>query len=49
MKTVIAELSEEQIEFIKQKQPDIVKKIQNNNVIMWNDRIEHIEKHRLDF
>ena len=49
MKTVIAELSKEQIEFIKQKQPDIVKKIQNNNVIMWNDRIEHIEKHRLDF
>ncbi len=49
MKTIIAELSKEQIEFIKQKQPDIVEKIQNNHVIMWEDRLEHIKKHRMDF
>lgn len=49
MKKVIAELSKEQVEFIKQKQPDIFDRIQNNSIIMWDDRLEHIQKHRLDF
>ncbi len=49
MKKIIAELSKEQIEFIKQKQPNIIDRIQNNSVIMWDDRLEHIQKHRLDF
>ena len=46
---VIGKLDDEIIEFLNTKKPDFAEKIKNNKIIMWSERLEHIEKHKNNF
>lgn len=45
----IGKLDDKKLKFIFEKRPDFANEIKNTNIIMWDDRIEHIEKHRMNF
>ncbi len=46
---VIGELSEDLISILKQKKPDFIQQIKNRRIIMWSERLVHIEKHKNNF
>lgn len=45
----IGKLDDKKLKFISEKRPDFANEIKDTNIIMWDDRIEHIEKHRMNF
>lgn len=45
----IGKLDDKKLKFLSEKRPDFVKEIKNTDILMWDDRIEHIEKHRMNF
>lgn len=45
----IGKLDDKKLKFLLEKRPDFVKEIKNTDILMWDDRIEHIEKHRMNF
>lgn len=45
----IGNLSKEQIDLIVQNSPDLKGVLKPKNILMWSNRLEHIEKHRSDF
>lgn len=46
---IIGNIDEKKLEFILKRRPDFALKIKSNDILMWDDRIEYIEKHRLNF
>ena len=46
---VIGILDEEKLEFIKEKNPEFFQKIVDPEIIMWDERLAHIEKHRPNY
>lgn len=45
----IGKLDDKKLKFLSEKRPDFAKEIKNTDILMWDDRIEHIEKHRMNF
>ena len=45
----IGKLSSKHIDLIIQNRPDLADVLKNNNILMWSNRLEHIEKHRSNF
>lgn len=45
----IGNLDNEKLKFISEKRPDFASKIKSNDILMWDNRFEHIEKHRMNF
>ncbi len=45
----IGKLDEKKLKFISEKRPDFANEIKDTDIIMWDDRIDHIEKHRMNF
>ncbi len=45
----VGKLSKEQIDLIIQNRPDLEDVLKTNNILMWSNRLEHIEKHRSNF
>ncbi len=45
----IGKLDEKKLKFISEKRPDFANEIKDTDIIMWDDRIDHIEKHRINF
>lgn len=48
-KKIIGFLDEEILQLLSRERPDVVERIKNNEITMWDDRIEHIKKHRFNF
>ncbi len=46
---VIGELSEELLEFLSDKKPEFIRRIKNKRIVMWSERLDHIEKHKNNF
>lgn len=46
---VIGKLDKKKLEFIAEKRPAFAEQIKSNDIIMWDDRMEHIAKHRMNF
>lgn len=45
----IGTLDDKKLKFISGKRPDFANEIKGTDIIMWDDRIDHIEKHRMNF
>lgn len=45
----IGKLDDKKLKFIYEKRPDLAFEIKDTDILMWDDRIEHIEKHRMNF
>jgi len=46
---VIGYLSDDMIDSIGRNKPEFLKQIRDRKIIMWDDRLEHINKHKYDF
>lgn len=46
---IIGKLDKEKLEFIVEKRPDFAEQIKTSDIIMWDDRMDHIAKHRMNF
>lgn len=46
---VIGELSTNTLDFLKEKNPSFAQQIKNKRIVMWSERLEHIEKHKNNF
>lgn len=46
---IIGTLNKKKMKFISEKQPDFALELKNPNIVMWEDRIAHIKKHRMNF
>lgn len=47
--SVIGYLSDEKLDSIRKNKPEFLEKIKDRKIIMWDDRLEHINKHKYDF
>lgn len=45
----IGKLDNKKLAFILEKRPDFALDIKDTDILMWDDRIQHIEKHRMNF
>lgn len=46
---IIGKLDKKKLDFITEKRPDFAKQIKGKDIVMWDNRIEHIAKHRMNF
>lgn len=45
----IGKLDNKKLAFLLEKRPDFALDIKDTDILMWDDRIQHIEKHRMNF
>lgn len=46
---IVGKLDKKKLDFITKKRPDFAKLIKSYDIVMWDDRIDHISKHRMNF
>ena len=46
---IIGKLDKKMLDFLRDKNPEFADKINNTKLLMWNERFEHIQKHKMNF
>lgn len=45
----IGKLDNKKLAFLLEKRPEFALDVKDTDILMWDDRIQHIEKHRMNF